>query len=374
MKRYVLTFGMCLGLGLLLVPCAAKERGNASALEMIRVSDDNTYFVGANSGRRIVLWGVNYDHDNQNSRLLEDYWGDEWDSVVQDFQEIKALNTNVVRIHLQIAKFMEGPETPNVANLQRLGKLVTLAENTGLYLDVTGLGCYHKEHVPVWYDALDEEARWDVQARFWQAIARVCRRSPAVFCYDLMNEPILPGKEGETEWLTGELGGKYCVQRISLDLAGRARQDVARQWVQRMTSAIRAVDKRHLITVGVIPWAQVFAGAKPLFYSQQVGESLDFVSVHFYPDKDKVAAALEALAVYDVGKPLVIEEMFPLKCSHEEMRAFIEGSRSTVDGWISFYWGATIQENEEAGDMRGAIIAKWLRMFRSMSPLALQED
>ena len=217
--------------------------------------------------------------------------------------------------------------------------------------------------------SMDEKRRWDVQARFWQALANVCKDSPAVFCYDLMNEPILPGHTAETEWLTGELGGKYFVQRIALDLDGRTREQVARDWVNRMTLAIREVDKRHLITVGVIPWAQVFKGAKPLFHSPQVGASLDFVSVHFYPDKDKVDTALEALAVYEVGKPLVIEEMFPLKCSLEEMRTFIHGSRSHVDGWLSFYWGTPIEENEKAGDIKGAIIAQWLRAFQSMSPL-----
>lgn len=364
--------GYFTALAFCLLPLAASSSGQ-KALEWIRVSDKGTHFVGSDSVRRFVLWGVNYDHDSQNERLLEDYWGTEWPTVVKDFQEIKALNTNVVRIHLQVARFMDGPETPNVVNLQRLGRLVTLAETTGLYLDITGLGCYHKQDVPIWYDALDEAGRWDVQARFWQAIAKVCQHSPAVFCYDLMNEPILPGDTPETEWLTGELGGKYFVQRIALNLAGRTRQDLARQWVEHLASAIREVDKRHLITVGVIPWAVVFKGAKPLFHSKHVGEPLDFVSVHFYPEKDKVDAALNALSVYEIGKPLVIEEMFPLKCSLEEMHTFIEGSRSHVDGWISFYWGATIDENEEAGDMRGAIIAQWLRAFRSMSPLTEKE-
>ena len=36
------------------------------------------------------MWGVNYDHDDAG-RLLEDYWADEWPTVVEDFREIKAL-------------------------------------------------------------------------------------------------------------------------------------------------------------------------------------------------------------------------------------------------------------------------------------------
>jgi hypothetical protein len=337
-------------------------------LEWIRPSKDGSHFVGEKTGNRFIVWGVNYDHDDAG-RLLEDYWDSEWATVVEDFGEIKALGANVVRIHLQLPKFMDTAEQANESNLARLGELVRLAEDTGLYLDVTGLGCYHKQDVPKWYDALDEAARWDVQERFWRAVAKVCRDSPAIFCYDLMNEPVLAGdKKKETEWLTGEFGGKYFVQRITLDLAGRTRHEVARDWVKKLTSAIRTVDDRHMITVGVIPWAHVFKGAKPLFYAPDVGGPLDFVSVHFYPKKGDVAGSLAALAVYEIGKPLVIEEIFPLGCSIEEAAAFIDGSRTHVDGWISFYWGKTIEENERQGDIKGALIGNWLRYFRSQSP------
>src|SRR3954452_3343401 len=78
---------------------------------------------------------------------------------------MKGLGANVVRVHLQFGKFMDGPAEPNPRSLERLAKLVALAEETGLYLDLTGLGSYRKADVPAWYDALDEPARWAVQAR-----------------------------------------------------------------------------------------------------------------------------------------------------------------------------------------------------------------
>ena len=354
-------------------PCWSNEppgpapHSQTNPLEWIRVSDDKTHFVGGQSGNKVIIWGVNYDHDDPG-RLLEDYWDKQWATVVEDFQEIKALGANTVRVHLQLPKFMDTAQQANEANLAQLGKLVRLAEETGLYLDITGLGCYHKQDVPKWYDELDEATRWDVQARFWQAVARVCRHSPAVFCYDLMNEPILPGETKETQWLAGELAGKYFVQRITLDLAGRTRNDVARDWVKKLTTAIREIDNRHLITVGEIPWAYVFKGAKPFFHAPDVGGPLDFVSVHFYPKKGDVDGALAALAVYEIGKPLVIEEIFPLGCSIEEAGAFIDGSKKHVDGWISFYWGKTIEQNQQSGDMKGALIAQWLSYFQSHSP------
>jgi hypothetical protein len=369
-KLSLKTFAMVSISALLLCSCKATDsRASKVALEWIAPSEDASGFVRVGSGDKFLVWGVNYDHDD-SGRLLEDYWQQEWPIVVQDFKEIKALGANVVRIHLQTAKFMRTPAEPNEASLEQLARLVKLAEQTGLYLDVTGLGCYHKKDVPEWYDAMDQIGRWDVQARFWQAVAKTCAASTAIFCYDLMNEPILPGGDKkETEWLTGELGGKYFVQRITLDLAGRTREQVAKLWVDKLTAAIRKADSRHMITVGVIPWAHVWPNAKPLFYSKDVSENLDFASVHFYPKKGEVDKALKALAVYNIGKPLVVEEMFPLSCSIEELEAFIDGSRDIADGWISFYWGKSIDDYAKGDlDMAGAIIKSWLEHFRAKAP------
>ena len=112
-------------------------------------------------------------------------------------------------------------------------------------------------------------------------------------------------------------------------------------------AAIRKHDPRHLITVGAIPWAMTWPNAKPLFYSKEVSKNLDFVSLHFYPKKGEVGQALKALAVYDIGKPIVIEEMFPLSCPVADLDQFIDGSKPLAVGWIGFYWGKTIAEYKQ---------------------------
>lgn len=336
-------------------------------MSRIRVSDNGKHFVSEDGKKRFIVWGVNYDH-NAAGALIEDYWNTDWPGIEQDFGEMKELGVNVVRVHLQLGKFMKTAPEPDETQFKFLARLVKLAERTGLYLDLTGLGCYHKKDVPTWYDALNEADRWDVQARFWEAVAQRCADSPAIFCYDLMNEPILPGRgKAETDWLAGEFGGKHFVQRISLDLAGRTREQVARAWVDRLAAAIRKHDPRRLITVGVIPWAHVFPNAKPLFYSSEVGANLDFVSVHFYPVAGEVEKALKALAAYEIGKPLVVEEMFPLKCGADEMEAFIRRSANFVDGWISFYWGRTIADYRDGSPtLADSITANWLEHFQKL--------
>ncbi len=79
MKRGPVICGACLVLAVLSIPTQAQEAAQTPNLKWIHVSHDGTHFVNADSGRRVVLWGVNYDHD-KDSRLLEDYWADRsWD-------------------------------------------------------------------------------------------------------------------------------------------------------------------------------------------------------------------------------------------------------------------------------------------------------
>lgn len=343
--------------------CRAGEQ-----LEAIRVSDDGRHFVRGQPARRWVAWGVNYDHDARG-RLLDEYWLDEWRTVVGDFGEIRDLGANCVRVHLQFGKFMDTPDRPNKRALEQLARLVELAEKTGLYLDLTGLACYHKKNIPAWFDELPEQDRWAAQAVFWRSVAKTCRESPAIFCYDLMNEPVLPGEEPRTEWLGGELGGKYFVQFLTLDLNGRSREEVAKAWLDRMVGAIREHDDRHLVTVGVIPWVFVFGGGKPLFHSPEVGGKLDFVAVHLYPERDRIEEALQALQAYQAGKPLVIEEMFPLKCGGDELADFVRRSSGRCDGWISFYWGRTAGEYRaiDKPGISDLLTASWLETFGKLS-------
>jgi hypothetical protein len=337
-------------------------------LKPIAIGKDGKHFVFSGTEEQFKPWGLNYDHDRSN-RLLEDYWEKEWETVEQDFQEMKALGANCVRVHLQVGKFMNSEEETNRDSLERFARLLKLAELTGLYLDVTGLGCYEKKNVPKWYNDLSESKRWAVQARFWEAIAAICSKSPAIFCYDLMNEPIVTEDKKEKDWTPGEFAGKNFVQRLTLDFAGRTEREIAKAWVDQMAGAIRKHDRQHLLTVGAIPWAMTWPTAKPLFYSKEVSEKLDFVSVHFYPKSGEVDKALTALAVYDIGKPMVVEEMFPLSCSVKELNEFIEGSKKMASGWMGFYWGKTIEEYRAGKrDIGEGLTLGWLEYFTAKAP------
>jgi hypothetical protein len=341
------------------VPAQAKPE----AMPWVQVSKEKKGFVLESSSRPFVPWGFNYDHDDKG-RLIEDYWEDEWPTVEAHFGQMKELGANVVRVHLQLGKFMDGLKKPNARALDRLGKLLALAERLRLYLDLTGLGCYHKQDVPAWYDKLSEKERWAVQARFWQAVAGRCAASPAVFCYDLMNEPVVPGgKRKDGDWLGPPLGGKHFVQFITLDQADRPRPTIARQWTHHLATAIRGKDQRHLLTVGLVAWSLDRKGLTSGFVPKKVVGDLDFVSVHLYPRKGQVDQALKTLAGFAVGKPVLIEETFPLACSPKELEEFIEGSKKHAAGWIGFYWGKPPEELRRSRTISDALTLGWLELF-----------
>ena len=329
----------------------------------IVVSPDKTDFVEQGSGRKFTPWGFNYDHDEQG-RLLEDYWLDEWPKVEADFAEMKALGANVVRVHLQFGKFMDEATRPSVRQLDQLGKLLELAERIGIYLDLTGLGCYHRQDVPAWYDALAEADRWSAQAAFWEAIAARAANSPAVFCYDLMNEPVVPGgRRDDGNWLGPPFAGKHFVQFVTLDQADRPRPDIAKAWIAKLVAAIRRHDRRHLVTVGLVDWSLDRPGLTSGFVPSKIVDELDFLAVHIYPERGKIDSALETLRGFAVGKPIVIEETFPLKCAPGDFADFVARSRQHAAGWIGFYWGRTPDECRQSGTIADALMLAWLKFF-----------
>ncbi|MCS7272207.1 MAG: cellulase family glycosylhydrolase, partial [Gemmataceae bacterium] len=224
-----------------LSPLGIELQKRSEVLPFVQLSEGARGFVLAGTSQSFRPWGFNYDHD-ERGRLLEDYWESEWAKVEEDFAEMKALGANCVRVHLQFGQFMEAIDKPNSKALRQLERLLRLAEQQGLYLDLTGLGCYHKKDVPAWYDALDEAGRWQAQARFWTAVAERAAHSPAVFCYDLMNEPVVPGGKREAgDWLPPPFGDKHFVQFITLDQGQRTRPEIARAWIRQLVQAIRRV-------------------------------------------------------------------------------------------------------------------------------------
>ena len=79
----------------------------ADPMPRVEVAKDGKGFVLASTGRPFVPWGLNYGH---HGKLIEDIWEADWTAVEADWRGMKGLGANVVRVHLQFGKFMDGPD------------------------------------------------------------------------------------------------------------------------------------------------------------------------------------------------------------------------------------------------------------------------
>jgi hypothetical protein len=109
-----------------------------------------------------------------------------------------------------------------------------------------------------------------------------------------------------------------------------------------------------------VDWSLDRKGLTSGFVPEKVAGDLDFVSVHLYPKKGKVDEAIKTLAGFAVGKPVLVEETFPLACSSKELEEFIDGSKKHAAGWIGFYWGKPPEELRRSKDIGEALTLGWL--------------
>jgi hypothetical protein len=360
--------------------CASAASGEERAsparavLDDIALSPDGRGFILRSSGRPWIPWGFNYDHDDTSGeRLIEDYWDTEWHRVERDFREMKALGANVVRVHLQLGRFMNGVDDANAQALVRLHQLVGLAEETGLYLDITGLGGYRPGDAPAWLETSSERDRWDAQANFWRAVAATVANSTAVFCLNLMNEPAVPDRDQATWHAPPWVNGRTYVEMLTRSPGKRPRGDIARAWLHKMVAAVRQEDTRHLVTVGNFligdQAEQLPIGLSP----DELAKEIDFLSVHLYPGSAALTRATDALRRLHVGKPVLVEETGPLSCSVDALRGLMRASPSLAAGWMGFYWGGTPEQLRSSGKPQERLEGETLQMFHELAPREQRE-
>jgi len=330
----------------------------AAGMETVRIAPDKKGFTLYPSGDRYIPWGHNYASVDIMERL-----GNDPARVEREFAEMKAAGTTVARIHPEMPRILAGPDKADLHALEHLRKLLKIAENSGIYLQITDLAWYKIKDRMAWYDSMDEQDRWKTQAFFWETIARTCAGSPAVFAYDLVNEPAAVGKRAEG-WYTGRMGDVEFCQRLSLNPGPRNGEDIFREWTKRMVAAIRKHDRTHLITMGMLPFPGAYKAA---------AEELDFVSPHLYPKTGKVEDEIKLLKQFAWGKPVVIGETFPLSCSAGDERDFLLKSRDFACGWMG-HWPdespAKLAELKKTGKatIQNAIWLSWVELFQEIGP------
>src|SRR5262249_2051264 len=99
-----------------------------------------------------------------------------------------------------------------------------------------------------------------------------------------------------------------------------------------------------------------------------IAPELDFVAVHVYPAAGKVDAALDYVARYRKGKPVVIEETYPMRCTPTEYADFLRRSRGVASGWLAHFWSLTPEDLQGKTDEASVRMRASLDAFQSLDP------
>jgi Cellulase (glycosyl hydrolase family 5) len=217
------------------------------------------------SGKQFFLKGVPFMPKGINYYPQKTPWTFFWTKyeskiIKKDFALTRSLGFNTVRIFINFHDFNKG-NVP-IERLEQLQNLLDHAEKAGLKVVIT------------LFDFMGDYSLFNFTAsdRQLESLLYRFRNHPAIFAWDLKNEPDLDYKYHDVE-------------------------DV-KEWLTWTLKRARIYDPNHLFTVG---WA----------YPQNVdflSEELDFVSFHSYKALDVLSGEIDVMQSKIKNKPLVLEE------------------------------------------------------------------
>jgi hypothetical protein len=130
--------------------------------------------------------------------------------------------------------------------------------------------------------------------------------------------------------------GYPAPQYLVRDLDDRDPVAIARDWLVRMTRAVRSRDPNALVSLGMLPITDPSFALAPV----NVADLLDVLAMHDYPSSGETAQAISVARDFAApGKPVIIGETLILKNSAEEQREWLLGIRPYVEGYLGYFDG-----------------------------------
>lgn len=257
-------------LGLLGVEIETAQIPAAPAPGFVEI--DGTRLV--QNGMPIMLKGLNYYPAAQPWGLM---WQN-WDAPAINGELLRArrdLGINVVRVLIPF-RWIEG-WTDGQGNVQpvMLGRLQEFVQMAGSHQIKVLLTLFD------WHDSLAPQGSPDEASdlRYLRTIVDTFKDDDRVFAWDLHNEP----------------------DHYPFWGAGRGPEVV--DWLGRMADAIRAIDTRHPLTVGVGKHESLWLAAPN---GRTVADMVDFISVHGY-DAARLGTIVDEVRARS-AKPILLEE------------------------------------------------------------------
>ncbi|MFZ4396418.1 MAG: cellulase family glycosylhydrolase [Kiritimatiellia bacterium] len=398
-------------------------------MKIIQVHPSGWGFRERNAGVSFTPWGCNYydPATGWSPRIWEQF---DPVRVGEHLDHIQAIGANTIRVFSTIQNLLESPRRVRAAGIAKMMKMLALAEVRGLRVIWSGPSMW--EGRPDWWR---EDAPYEVCARddlmaaletAWRGMGKAFRGHPALFAYELQNEPYapaLPTPAMNQRWArwrathapdAPESLPKPPVREGErwLTAVHRFREDLATEYVRRMAAAVRETDNTHLVTIGMHQKSAPFDWYPPdsyiAFNPHRMAAYLDYTSIHFYPHHnwhpnlyrdpcetpDGMQETLwHARAIcrymHIPGKPLVMEECgwysggnVPIGGREQPWRSeaqqtdwctrLVKATRGDVCGWL--FW--PYQDTPTASDFsRGSglytadgKLKDWGRAFARLAP------
>jgi hypothetical protein len=295
-----------------------------------RVDPSNTRRFLGETGQE--FFAVGYNQDVSDIPSAEQTFDDPNMPVLkQRLLEIRNHGSTAARLMLpEVTHVMTDKSTFDKPRLDAFTGVMDYAESIGLKVVLSGLWDYNTAPSN-WYENLGHADRWTAQANYWREFARRLSGNSAVFSYNLINEANVPSSTNVPSWRQGPYG--YWLSKTA-PVAPRTTSDVARDWIRKITAAIREVDSLHMITMGG-------AWPGPIPYTLQAQE-LSYLSPHIYPAPSRTnQTSVNALrAVKSHGKPVVEDEINGLTVlkatnpggDNEDMEWLLVAAGDTLNG------------------------------------------
>ena len=236
-------------------------------------------------------------------RLLDRFFAED------DVVFIKQCGATAVRLPLNYRHFEddENPFEYKEAGFRRLEQAVSWCEKHGLYviLDMHAVQGWQNAH---WHSDNENAASlfWTHKlfqerlAKLWRELARRYQGRAVIAGYEVMNEPVVNMPAGD---LPHRFGEHY-----------RPRWDIMNRVYRELTSAIREVDKRHIVFLEGDRYGQLFEGLEAPFADNLVYSSHNYTVAGFgpgaYPGSFKKTRTDETSAASDFWDKAVQSRLF----------------------------------------------------------------
>lgn len=332
-----------------------------SHIDKILIDNNSQRFVKEKDGSVFTPLGVNY------FPLATGWPPHIWDrshkdDYEKDFAKIKALGLNCIRVFTSIAKLMpSGKNQVDEQVLEYMKDMLDTASKYDIYVIFSGPCGWDgrpqwlndivqgKERIKSFCSFTDKDYL-NQRSFLWTKIAKKFSGHPALFAYELINEPDIPWDADGFDVLWAEYVEKRLGENIDEELRKilvenrneipennfevesrllfeyqTFRNQLSYNYCKLCCDAIRKGDKSTFITLGTHQATVPFVGQTPgkyhAFDPHYIGELFDYISLHFYPYDDcidicdgeenvsKWKNLLHAYINYmDIGKPILVEE------------------------------------------------------------------